>query len=71
MQNNEQNIRLIFGLKLRQLRQENKLSLVELSGKSGLSVSYLNEIEKGKKYPKAEKIAAISNALGVSYDKLV
>lgn len=71
MQNNEQNIRLIFGLKLRQLRQENKLSLVELSTKSGLSVSYLNEIEKGKKYPKAEKIAAISNALGVSYDKLV
>ena len=71
MHNNEQNIRLIFGLKLRQLRQENKLSLVELSNKSGLSVSYLNEIEKGKKYPKAEKIAAISNALSVSYDKLV
>lgn len=71
MHNNEQNIRLIFGLKLKQLRQDNKLSLVELSEKSGLSVSYLNEIEKGKKYPKAEKIAAISNALGVSYDKLV
>ncbi|MCG3166619.1 MAG: hypothetical protein POELPBGB_02399 [Bacteroidia bacterium] len=71
MHNNEQNIRLIFGLKLRQLRQDNKLSLVELSEKSGLSVSYLNEIEKGKKYPKAEKIAAISAALGVSYDKLV
>ena len=44
---------------------------MELSEKCGLSVSYLNEIEKGKKYPKAEKIAAISSALGVSYDKLV
>ena len=71
MHNNEQNIRLIFGLKLKQLRQDNDLSLVELSEKCGLSVSYLNEIEKGKKYPKAEKIGAISNALGVSYDKLV
>lgn len=71
MENNEQNIRLIFGLKLKQLRHDNKLSLVELGKKSGLSVSYLNEIEKGKKYPKAEKIAAISAALGVSYDKLV
>lgn len=71
MHNNQQDIRLIFGLKLRQLRQEKDLSLVELAEKCGLSVSYLNEIEKGKKYPKAEKIAALANALGVTYDKLV
>lgn len=67
----EENIRIIFGLKLRQLRTEKNLSLVELAERSGLSVSYLNEIEKGKKYPKGNKIAALSSALDTAYDKLV
>ncbi|MFT5020907.1 MAG: transcriptional regulator with XRE-family HTH domain, partial [Polaribacter sp.] len=35
----EDNIKLIFGLKLRQLRTSRKLSQSELSEKSGLSVS--------------------------------
>ncbi|MBT8387995.1 MAG: helix-turn-helix domain-containing protein, partial [Ignavibacteria bacterium] len=65
------NIKLIFGLKLRQLRQDKNLSLSELALKSGLSVSYLNEIESGKKYPKTDKIAVLSEALNISYDKLV
>ncbi|RMG73356.1 MAG: helix-turn-helix domain-containing protein [Bacteroidetes bacterium] len=68
---NKQNIRLIFGLKLKQLRQQRGLSFAELSKAAGLSVSYLNEIEKGKKYPKAEKIIALASALDVSYDQLV
>ncbi len=67
----EENIRIIFGLKLRQLRNEHSWSLAELSKKSGLSASYLNEIEKGKKYPKAEKIAALSQAFKVPYDEMV
>lgn len=67
----EENIRIIFGLKLRQLRNEKSWSLAELSKKSGLSASYLNEIEKGKKYPKAEKIAALSAAFKVPYDEMV
>lgn len=65
------NIKLIFGLKLKQLRQDNNLSLTELADKCGLSVSYLNEIESGKKYPKTDKIAVLSDALNVNYDKLV
>lgn len=68
---NEQNIRLIFGLKLRQLRQKQKLSPKELADTAGISISYLNEIEKGKKYPKAEKIVQLANVLGSSYDELV
>jgi transcriptional regulator with XRE-family HTH domain len=64
-------IKLIFGLKLKQLREEKKLSLSELAEKSSLSVSYLNEIEKGKKYPKAEKIAQLAQALDGRYDDLV
>lgn len=64
-------IRLIFGLKLKQLRQEKGLSLSELARKSSLSISYLNEIENGKKYPKADKIALLAHTLQVTYDSLV
>lgn len=71
MENKKNYIRLIFGLKLKQLRQEKQLSLNELAERSLLSVSYLNEIEKGKKYPKAEKIAQLAQVLGVNYDNLI
>ena len=65
------NQRIIFGLKVRQYRQAEQLSFAELSKRSGLSVSYLNEIEKGKKYPKEEKIHALSEALAVPYQELI
>ncbi|CAM1371368.1 helix-turn-helix domain-containing protein [Tenacibaculum xiamenense] len=64
-------IRLIFGLKLKQIRTEKKLSLFGLAKLTGLSKSYLNEIEKGKKYPKTDKIATLSEQLDVPYDHLV
>lgn len=66
-----EHIRLIFGLKLKQLRQEKGMSLQDLSTKSGISNSYINEIEKGKKYPKTDKINSLASALGVEYDQLV
>jgi transcriptional regulator with XRE-family HTH domain len=71
MLNHTQIVRLIFGLKLRQLRQERGLTPASLAQAVDVSVSYLNEIEKGKKYPKADKILSFSRALGVSYDELV
>ncbi len=64
-------IRLLFGLKLRQLRQEKKLSVSELAQRSGMAVSYISEIEKGRKYPKADKISGLATALDVEYDTLV
>lgn len=67
----EDYIKLIFGLKIKQVRADRELSLYALSKKSGLSKSYLNEIEKGKKYPKTDKIIALSEALETSYDELV
>ena len=68
---NNDNVKLVFGLKLKQLRLDQKLSLSEVSQKSGLSISYINEIEKGKKYPKSDKILALASALNVDYDTLV
>lgn len=64
-------IKLIFGLKLKQIRTDRELSLFGLSKLSGLSKSYLNEIEKGKKYPKQDKIALLSEHLEVPYDEMV
>lgn len=64
-------LKLIFGMKLKQLRTEKGLSLQQLAASAGLAASYLNEIEKGKKYPKGEKIAGLAQALDVSYDWLV
>ena len=43
-------IKLIFGLKLKQARTNKNLSLFGLAKITDLSKSYLNEIEKGKKY---------------------
>jgi transcriptional regulator with XRE-family HTH domain len=64
-------IRLLFGLKMRQMRLDKGLSVSELAQQSGLSVSYVTEIEKGRKYPKADKISALANAMQVDYDALV
>ena len=40
------NDRILFGLKVKQLRGKKSLSFAELSKRTGISVSYLNEIEK-------------------------
>ena len=65
-----QNERILFGLKVKQLRQTQGLSFADLSKASHLSVSYLNEIEKGKKYPKEDKLKALAEALGVGHEQL-
>lgn len=64
-------IKLIFGLKLKQARTNKNLSLFGLAKITELSKSYLNEIEKGKKYPKTDKIILLSEKLEVSYDHMV
>ena len=62
--------RIIFGLKVRQFRQEKGWNFEELSRHTGISISYLNEIEKGKKYPLAENQKKLAKALGVHRDTL-
>ena len=47
------------------------LGLKAVAKKAGLSVSYLSEIEQGKKYPRADKLVDLAHALGVPYDDLV
>jgi XRE family transcriptional regulator, fatty acid utilization regulator len=62
--------RIIFGLKVRQFRQEKGWNFEELSRQTGISISYLNEIEKGKKYPMPDNQQKLANALGVHQEAL-
>ncbi len=64
-------MRFVLGLKLRSLRQEKGKPLKAVAARSGLSVSYLSEIEKGKKYPKPGKLIDLARALDVPFDSLV
>jgi transcriptional regulator with XRE-family HTH domain/Zn-dependent peptidase ImmA (M78 family) len=66
-----ESVRLVFGLKLKTLRLQKGLSYQQLAESTGLSLSYLHDIETGKKYPKADKILALAKALSVDYDYLV
>lgn len=47
------------------------MSYQQLADKAGLSLSYVHDIETGKKFPKADKIIALAKTLGVDYDYLV
>jgi len=64
-------INIIFGMKVRQARAEAGLTLSEFANLCELSPSYLTEIEKGRKYPRTDKIVKMAEALGKGYDDLV
>ena len=66
-----QNNKIIFGLKVRQLRTAQNASFALLAEQTGMSVSYLNEIEKGKKYPKDDKIKLLAKALNTTPESLI
>lgn len=54
-----------MGGMIRRVRQERSLTLKALAGKAGLSVVYLGEIERGKKYPSASVLERLATALGL------
>ncbi len=64
-------VNIIFGMKVRQARLETALNLSEFARCCDLSPSYITEIEKGRKYPKTDKILKMAEVLGKSYDDLV
>ncbi len=56
---------------LKKSRKQKKLTQEALSGLSGISCSYLSEIERGKTVPSLRTIIAISDALGVEVHVLL
>lgn len=64
-------LRFILGLKLKHERLDRGLSLKQVAEEAGLSISYLSEIEKGRKYPKTDKVLDLARALDVPFDDLI
>ncbi|TDP38422.1 helix-turn-helix domain-containing protein [Nocardia ignorata] len=60
-----------LGERLRTLRQEQRSTLVDIAGRAGISPQYLSEVERGRKEPSSEMIAALAGALGTSVGDLV
>ncbi|WP_434302629.1 helix-turn-helix domain-containing protein [Clostridium botulinum] len=55
--------------KLRNLRKENNLTLKELSSTSGISVSFISDIENRRRNPSIETLKTLADALGVSVNE--
>src|SRR6516164_10629539 len=55
-----------LGRRLRALRQEQQETLAETAARAGLSPQYLSEVERGRKEPSSEMIAALAGALGTT-----
>jgi transcriptional regulator with XRE-family HTH domain len=55
--------REVLGRRLRALRRDRDETLSETAGRAGVSPQYLSEIERGRKEPSSEMIAALAGAL--------
>jgi transcriptional regulator with XRE-family HTH domain len=63
---------LSFGQRLRRWRNEQGLTLREVSERSGISVTYLSDLERGKLVnPTLETLTALAAALEVSLNELL
>ncbi|MBB5958226.1 transcriptional regulator with XRE-family HTH domain [Saccharothrix tamanrassetensis] len=63
--------RVLLGQSLRAAREERGSRLVDIAERAGISPQYLSEIERGRKEPSSEMIAAVTGALGVDLPDLL
>jgi len=61
----------LFGQRLRRLRTERGWSQEELVHRVGMDVSYLSELENGKKEPCLRKMKELAQGLGVTLSQLL
>jgi len=59
-----------LGHRLRTLRREHGETLSETAARAGISPQYLSEIERGRKEPSSEMIAALAGALDLTLTEL-
>jgi transcriptional regulator with XRE-family HTH domain len=60
---NGQELRTILGRGIRFYRKQRNLSQAALAEKSGISITFLSNIERGIKYPTSDTLAAIAGSL--------
>jgi DNA-binding XRE family transcriptional regulator len=63
--------REVLGTRLRALRTDRDETLVQTADRAGISPQYLSEVERGRKEPSSEMIAALAGALGVTVADLM
>jgi transcriptional regulator with XRE-family HTH domain len=63
--------REVLGRSLRATREEQGGRLVDIAERAGISPQYLSEIERGRKEPSSEMIAAVTGALGIGLADLL
>jgi transcriptional regulator with XRE-family HTH domain len=59
------------GPRLRALRRQRETTLVDLSARTGISVSTLSRLESGERRPTLELLLRLARAYGVTLDELV
>ncbi|KUP98627.1 helix-turn-helix domain-containing protein [Thermobifida cellulosilytica] len=64
-------LRHLIGDALRRVRQERGLTLREVSEAAQVSLAYLSEIERGRKEPSSEVLAAVYRALDLRLADLI
>lgn len=67
---NSNHLYLRLGRRIAFLRKQQKMSQLELSLDTGLSKSYLSDLENGRRNPSLKILAVISLALGISLSTL-
>ncbi len=63
--------REVLGSRLRALRTDRDETLAQTAERAGISPQYLSEVERGRKEPSSEMIAALAGALGVTVADLM
>ncbi|BBG00975.1 MULTISPECIES: helix-turn-helix domain-containing protein [Pseudonocardia] len=63
--------RHLLGDQLRSIRHRRGDTLEETARRAGISPQYLSEIERGRKEPSSEMIAAVAGALGLTLAELI
>jgi transcriptional regulator with XRE-family HTH domain len=64
-------LRTVVGEVLRRHRQEQRRTLAEVAREACVSVQYLSEIERGRKEPSSEIVAAICDSLRIDLPDLL
>lgn len=64
-------LRESLGSVLREHREESCTSIRELSARSGVSLSYISEVERGIKDPSSEMLEDLCNGLGLTVEDLL
>jgi XRE family transcriptional regulator, regulator of sulfur utilization len=62
---------MLIGERLRELRKERELTLKNLADRSGLSITYLSDVERGRTMPSLKMVQRVAEAFELSTTNLL